>query len=82
MRVLTLGMLGAAAALTLASANAAMAANGNEVGSEQVKHVLLISVDGMHAVDFYNCSHGIAGVNGGEPYCPNLASLGHTAINY
>jgi hypothetical protein len=82
MRVLTLGMAGAAVALTLASATAALAANGNEVGSEQVRHVLLISVDGMHAVDFYNCSHGIAGVNGGEPYCPNLASLGHTAINY
>src|ERR1035441_3981583 len=46
------------------------------------KHVLLISIDGMHAVDFYNCSRGIAGANGGEPYCPNLASLGHAGINY
>jgi hypothetical protein len=33
--------------------------------------VLLLSIDGMHAVDFYNCSHGIEGANGGSPYCPN-----------
>jgi hypothetical protein len=36
----------------------------------------------MHAVDFYNCSHGIAGVNGGDPYCPNMAALSQTGINY
>jgi hypothetical protein len=48
----------------------------------QIRHVLLLSVDGMHAVDFLNCSQGIAGVNSGAPYCPNLAALGTTAINY
>jgi predicted AlkP superfamily pyrophosphatase or phosphodiesterase len=32
------------------------------------KHVLLVSIDGMHAVDFLNCSKGISGVNGGAPY--------------
>ena len=48
----------------------------------RIKHVLLLSIDGFHAVDFANCSHGIAGANGGAPYCPNLASLGATAINY
>ena len=47
-----------------------------------IKHVLLLSVDGMHAVDFYNCSRGIAGVNGGQPYCPNLAELAEHAVNY
>jgi len=47
-----------------------------------VHHVLLISIDGMHAVDFLNCSKGVAGVNGGYPYCPNLAKLGVTGINY
>jgi len=36
----------------------------------------------MHAVDFYNCANGIAGVNGGDPYCPNLAALSKTGINY
>src|SRR5579862_6164427 len=47
-----------------------------------IKHVLLISIDGMHAVDFANCAHGIGGVNNGQPYCPNLAALGQTGVNY
>ena len=50
--------------------------------SSQIRHVLLISVDGLHAVDFLNCSQGIAGVNNDEPYCPHLAALGTTGINY
>ena len=48
----------------------------------KTKHVLLISIDGMHAVDFINCSQGLAGVNGGAPYCPTLAALGKTGVNY
>jgi hypothetical protein len=51
-------------------------------GSGSVKHVLLISVDGMHAVDFLNCANGIGTVNGGQPYCPAIASLSKTGINY
>jgi hypothetical protein len=47
-----------------------------------VKHVLLLSIDGMHAVDLYNCTRGIAGAIGGDPYCPNLATLSETGINY
>ncbi len=47
-----------------------------------VRHVLLISIDGMHALDFKNCSQGIAGVNGGAPYCPHLAELASTGVNY
>jgi len=47
-----------------------------------IKRVLLISIDGMHAVDFENCSKGIPGVNNGEPYCPALAALGQTGVNY
>jgi hypothetical protein len=82
MRGFTLVMTGVVAALTLASANSAMAQGGNGAGSERVKHVLLISIDGMHAVDFYNCRRGIPVINGGEPYCPNLAALSHSAINY
>jgi len=35
---------------------------------------LLISVDGMHAVDYLNC------VSAGT--CPNLAALGRTGVNY
>jgi hypothetical protein len=74
-------LAGAALALTL-SPNFGMAADANTVGSKNVKHVVLLSIDGMHAVDFYNCSHGIAGANSGDPYCPNLAALARTGINY
>jgi Type I phosphodiesterase / nucleotide pyrophosphatase len=48
----------------------------------KIRHVLLISVDGMHAVDLLNCAQGLAGVKGGAPYCPNLASLTTTGLNY
>src|SRR6516162_7273881 len=50
--------------------------------STSIQHVLLISIDGMHALDFINCANGISGVNGGAPYCPNLAALKPTGINY
>jgi hypothetical protein len=71
---------GAIAALAL-SMNV-VAAESNAVGTEKIKHVLLLSIDGMHAVDYYNCTRGIAGANGGDPYCPNLAALGKSGINY
>jgi hypothetical protein len=47
-----------------------------------IHHVLLISIDGMHAIDFLNCSTGVPGVNGGAPYCPALAALGQNGVNY
>jgi hypothetical protein len=47
-----------------------------------IQRVLLISIDGMHAVDFLNCASGIPGVNNGAPYCPNLAALASTGVNY
>ncbi|HLI86195.1 MAG TPA: alkaline phosphatase family protein [Bryobacteraceae bacterium] len=53
-----------------------------QVNGQRIKHVLLISIDGMHAVDFINCANGIAGINGGAPYCPNLAALKNTGVNY
>jgi hypothetical protein len=54
----------------------------NDDFHHHIKRVLLISVDGMHAVDFTNCANGISTVNGGEPFCPALAALGRTGINY
>src|ERR1700751_3746140 len=51
-------------------------------GSGQFRHVLLISIDGMHAVDFINCANGVSGVNGGAPYCPNLGALQSVGIDY
>jgi hypothetical protein len=53
-----------------------------DVESHKVSHVLLISIDGMHALDYVNCSNGISTINGGEPYCPNLADLGQHGVNY
>ncbi len=53
--------------------------NGHE---REIKRVLLISIDGMHAVDFANCANGISTTNNGEPYCPALAALSKTGINY
>src|SRR5665213_4416290 len=48
----------------------------------EIKRVLLISIDGMHAVDFANCANGIGTTNNGQPYCPVLAGLAKTGINY
>ena len=50
--------------------------------NSKIKHVLILSIDGMHAVDFKNCASGISTINNGDPYCPNLAALGQTAVNY
>src|SRR6202046_2809201 len=82
MKANRLVLTGVAAAMMLASWARGTAADTSKVGTKHVKHVLLLSIDGMHAVDFYNCSHGIAGANGGNPYCPNLADLSHHAVNY
>ena len=51
-------------------------------GGNGIRRVLLISIDGMHALDFINCAQGISGVNGGNPYCPNLADLADAGVNY
>lgn len=47
-----------------------------------IQHVLLVSIDGMHSLDLVNCANGIAGVNHGAPYCPNLAALAATGTSY
>jgi Type I phosphodiesterase / nucleotide pyrophosphatase len=49
--------------------------HGNGGGDQDgIQHVLLLSIDGMHAVDYLNC------VKAGT--CPNLAALGQTGVNY
>src|SRR4030088_3593714 len=50
--------------------------------ANSIQHVLLISIDGMHAIDYLNCAQGISGINGGAPYCPNLAGLASNGVNY
>ena len=46
--------------------------------SGQIRHVLLISIDGMHALDFAHCS----GENGGPVTCPTLKALAKTGLAY
>jgi hypothetical protein len=45
-----------------------------EGGSNRIRHVLLISIDGMHAVDYENCV--------ASKTCPTLAALGKHGVNY
>ena len=66
----------------LISVGAVAQDHDNDWDKSQIKHVLLISIDGMHAVDYLNCMNGISAVNNGTPYCPNLAALGTTGVNY
>src|ERR1700745_2520493 len=72
------------ALVSLAVASLAVSSNAEDYNFHQshIKRVLLISVDGMHAVDFANCANGISTVNNGQPYCPALAALTRTGINY
>ena len=56
--------------------------DGHDDSRNHIKRVLLISVDGMHAVDFLNCANGISTANNGEPFCPALAALAKNGINY
>jgi hypothetical protein len=80
MKRIALMLAGAAA---LAVAIPPVHADDDDWGrNNRIQHVLLISIDGMHAVDFQNCAHGVSGVNNGSPYCPNLAALGRTGVNY
>src|SRR6201993_1868878 len=74
----TLALLSLAAACSVGTA----IAQNNDFHEGPIKRVLLISVDGMHAVDFTNCANGISTANNGEPYCPALAALGKTGVNY
>jgi hypothetical protein len=73
----------AIAVLSLAAAcSAASAVAQDSLGQGPIKRVLLISIDGMHAADFENCAKGISTINNGDPYCPALAALGKTGVNY
>jgi len=67
----TIAAFAFALAALMTSYTAADQRNENNDGG---RHVLLISIDGMHALDYENC------VAGG--YCPNLAALGSTGVHY
>jgi hypothetical protein len=48
--------------------------DGQDEHEGRIRHVLLISIDGMHALDYANC------VAAGT--CPHLAALGQTGVTY
>lgn len=60
--------------ITLALASLAITPAFAQDGNWQAPHVLLISIDGMHAIDYQNCVAANT--------CPNMAALGQTGINY
>ena len=63
-----------AIALSFGLIGATVPASAQNTNGSNTKHVLLISIDGMHAVDYENC------VAAGT--CPTLAALGKTGVNY
>ncbi len=73
--------LSLAALASLPSSSFAQHDDWDHNNRSEIRHVLLISVDGMHAVDYFNCSRGMATVNNGAPFCPNLAALGTRVVN-
>jgi hypothetical protein len=73
-RFLPLGLL----ALSLVSLFSITAA---AQGSSKIQHVLLISIDGMHSLDFANCVKGVP-IYGNQTYCPHLATLSSTGVHY
>ena len=73
-RFLSLALV-ACAWLGLFSGTAAAQING------KIQHVLLISIDGMHSLDFVNCSKGVPAY-GNQTYCPHLAALSSTGVHY
>jgi len=75
-------LLAVASSLLAASVTVPAAQAQDDYRNQHIRHVLLISIDGMHALDFINCSKGISEVNGGKSYCPNLAELAESGVNY
>jgi hypothetical protein len=61
-------------ALSLGVLGAAIPASAQDNQGSNIQHVLLISIDGMHAVDYANCV--------ASKTCPHLAGLGKTGVNY
>jgi hypothetical protein len=69
--------------LCLAASAVALHAQSSSSSStpNKIQHVLLVSIDGMHAIDYANCVQGVSGT-GSSPTCPTLAALGKTGISY
>ncbi len=64
----------AALACGVSAIGAPMSFAAAEEGEAASRHVLLVSIDGMHALDFRNCAMANT--------CPNLTELAETGVNY
>ncbi len=71
---LSIRQIGRCAAMTLALTALTAAHPAADGDHGRTRHVLLVSIDGMHALDFENC------VKAGT--CPNLAALGEHGVTY
>jgi len=78
-RRLSAGVCAAAVLMTASAVNAQETQKDPKPGP--IQHVLLISIDGMHALDFANCVKGVPDT-GNVAYCPNLATLQTTGVRY
>ena len=65
----------------LVAALAVWVGSASAQNSNQIKRVLLISIDGMHAVDFLNCAHGISTTNNGQPKLAEHGGFAHDDTN-
>lgn len=74
--------LPALAAVTAQPLAAAAQSSTFGPSNSPIRHVLLISIDGMHAVDLRNCATGIPTINSGGTYCPHLAGLREIGVNF
>jgi Type I phosphodiesterase / nucleotide pyrophosphatase len=71
------GLLAGALALSTMSSAYAGPKDGqgwDDHNRGRIRHVLLLSIDGMHAVDYANCV--------ASKTCPHLAELGETGVSY
>jgi hypothetical protein len=75
-RSICLKLAALAVAASACAASVALADNQDDHRGDhgRSRHVLLISIDGMHALDFQNCV--------AAKTCPNMAALGLSGVNY
>jgi hypothetical protein len=67
-------LVGVAAPLLFTAAGPLRQVAADDRGRGPIRRVLLLSLDGMHALDYANC------VSGG--YCPHLKALGRNGVSY
>jgi hypothetical protein len=75
-RSIYLELAALAVAASACAASVALADNQEDHRGDhgRSRHVLLVSIDGMHALDFQNCV--------ASKTCPNMAALGKVGVNY